>query len=424
LREREATNLTASLPAAPGVVYPTSTETVVVVAAGDLWRLSAAAPPVNLTASFAPRIAQLRAVDASRGKFFALLDGSPAFLDVRGDAVRATNLALPHADARLRGLSPKGAAAMYFANTSNGSHLWLIRPNETAIDSARLWSGNRWVAEIRRGQARRITYSALDGTVVQGWVLLPPGHTDGTRVPLVVRVYPGTMWDSRSPFLLPSTDYLEPELYAALGYAVLLPSMPAPAGSIADIPVEGLPNGVLPAIDTLIRLGIVDSNRMAVVGLSGGGYATLGLITQTNRFRAAIAVASYSNLISFYGTFYGQYRYGDSGHPQHAQVLRIMQMERGFQGMGGPPWGDLQRYVRSSPLFYAEKVDTPVMLVHGDMDFIPIQQAEEFFTALYRQDKRVRFVRYHGEGHGPASKPAVLDFWTKMESWLREMFGP
>jgi dipeptidyl aminopeptidase/acylaminoacyl peptidase len=68
----------------------------------------------------------------------------------------------------------------------------------------------------------------------------------------------------------------------------------------------------------------------------------------------------------------------------------------------------------------ADKITTPLMLVHGDQDFIPIQQAEEFFTALYRQDKRARLMRYQGEGHTIAYRANVLDLWQRMANWLAE----
>lgn len=146
----------------------------------------------------------------------------------------------------------------------------------------------------------------------------------------------------------------------------------------------------------------------------------MGLITQTSRFRTAIASASYSNLTSLYGSFYGQYRYGDAGSPQRAQVLRMLQFERGFYGADAPPWEQPERYRVNSPIWRVADVQTPLMLVHGDRDFVPIQQAEEFFTALYRQDKRVRFVRYAGEGHTITSRANVLDLWQRLTAWLEE----
>ena len=64
------------------------------------------------------------------------------------------------------------------------------------------------------------------------------------------------------------------------------------------------------------------------------------------------------------------------------------------------------------------------MLIHGDLDFIPIQQAEEFFTALYRQDKRAVLVRYQGEWHTIANRPNVLDLWQRIGAWLKETTAP
>jgi len=77
-----------------------------------------------------------------------------------------------------------------------------------------------------------------------------------------------------------------------------------------------------------------------------------------------------------------------------------------------------------SPLSYVDRIRTPVLLVKGEADFIPVQQAEEVFTALYRQGKRVRLVRYFGEGHTIAARANVLDLWRQFESWLKETMKP
>lgn len=72
----------------------------------------------------------------------------------------------------------------------------------------------------------------------------------------------------------------------------------------------------------------------------------------------------------------------------------------------------------------ADKVTTPLMMVHGDLDFIPIQQDEEFFTALYRQNKRAVLVRYQGEWHTIANRANVLDLWRRIADWLTETMTP
>jgi len=93
--------------------------------------------------------------------------------------------------------------------------------------------------------------------------------------------------------------------------------------------------------------------------------------------------------------------------------------------MAGPPWKDPQRYVRNSPLMFANRVETPLLVLHGDLDqAVPIQQAEEFFTALQRQNKPVTFIRYLGEGHVIKSPANVKDAWQRIYAWFDEFLGP
>lgn len=325
-------------------------------------------------------------------------------------------------EAAPRSASPSAPSLRVTNTLSEGTRLVLTRPSGADID---VWRGNAWVTALRTGRAEAISYVSMSGAPLTGWILYPPGHVAGQRIPIVTAVYPGTVYESRTlnDFDIFNPQFNHPQLFAALGYGVVLPSMPASDKPLQTDALKELPDGVLPLIDTLIARGIADSQRVAVVGQSAGGWATLGLIGQTGRFRSAVASASYSNLVSLYGTFYGQYRHGDAGRPQHAQLLRMLQFERGFYGADAPPWGQPERYRMNSPLWRAAAVATPLMLIHGELDFVPVQQAEEFFTALYRQDKRVELVRYAGEGHTVAGRANVLDLWERLAEWLRETMG-
>ncbi|MFN0106404.1 MAG: alpha/beta hydrolase family protein [Bryobacteraceae bacterium] len=200
-------------------------------------------------------------------------------------------------------------------------------------------------------------------------------------------------------------------------------ALPRPKDSTAFQSVATLSAGVLPAVDAVIARGIGDTDRVALVGNSGGGFAVMGILTQTPRFRTAVASAGYSNATSLYGTFYGQYRYGDGGPPEKGLILRMLQMEKGFMGFQAPPWQEPDRYHRASPILQAGNVRTPLMLVHGYSDFVPVQQAEEVFTALSRQDLRRVFLRYLGEGHRISNRENVIDLWTRLREWLTETMG-
>ena len=422
LTESGERDLTATIPGQPGALVPIGADSVFIESGGDVWRvdISEADPTPHLLTGNLGEIRRLRQLGDDR-RFYALVDGRPSFLELLDAALVAHPIPSPSTTATLRSVSPDSRTALFVDESGTGVQLWQVTLGRLSsrTDMTPVWSGNGWVSAIRLGTSRRLEYSSLTGRDLQAWLLLPAADAVGP-VPLVVSVYPGTVYRSSVPrSLRPTTgDFLHPQLFAALGYAVLLPSMPE-GGSPNGNPIDELRDGVLPALDAAIATGLVDPERVAVVGQSAGGYAVLGLIAQSDRFRAAVASASYSDLASLYGTFYGQFRYGDGGHPQHGQVFRIMQMERGFMRMGGPPWQEPERYRHNSPLTHVESIDTPLMLVHGDLDFVPIQQSEQMFTALYRLGREVRFIRYHGEWHTVSGQANVQHLWTQLDNWLK-----
>ena len=112
-----------------------------------------------------------------------------------------------------------------------------------------------------------------------------------------------------------------------------------------------------------------------------------------------------SHLISLSGTFDARFRYNDFSHPFFDEVSRVANISR----LDGPPWRDVERYARNSPMLAVENITAPLMIVHSDLDFVPIQQGEEMFSALRYLGKHVRFVRYWGEGHVLSSPANIAD---------------
>jgi dipeptidyl aminopeptidase/acylaminoacyl peptidase len=323
----------------------------------------------------------------------------------------------PTSDAELKIYDPSSGQVVFTANTGDRLQLWLVRPD---VPARLIVETNAFLKEIAKGNCTQINYRGLDGQDLKAWLLLPVSYEPGKRYPTIAWVYAGRIvgntpvdemslnWDW-SAFNL--------QLLASRGYMVLVPSMPLkPEGEASD-PYMELTKGVLPALDKAIELGYVDPNRLGVMGSSFGGFSTYGLVTQTNRFKAAISHAGISDFVSLYGTFDPTLRYED--FPTE-RLQMPYESESGQFRLLSAPWEDLGRYIRNSPISYVERVQTPLMIVQGDMDFIAMQQGEEFFTALYRQGKRARFIRYWGEGHGFDSPANTRDFWHKAFAWFDE----
>ena len=420
-------NLTEHLKTVPGELFSDSTgRNFVGMADGEVWRLNVdSGERTNLTAELDAKLAGITwpsdSVDRSAGFAYIIVSALHGQLIdyFRLDLAsgRTAPLARPSDFAMLVAYAPKSDISVFAAEERTGTYLTLVHGQQRRA----LIQTNTFLSEIAEGPLRQISYNSLDGQSLKGWILLPPSYESGKHYPLVTLVYGGTTYGDRTPGLSRINErgvLWNMQLLAARGYMVLFPSMPLrPYGDVDD-PLLKLTNGVLPAVSKAIDLGLADPDRLAVMGQSYGGFSTYGLVTQTNRFKAAIASAGFNDLISYYGTFTGyDKRYGSG---RYFGISVIGGFEAGQPRMGNPPWNDWGRYERNSPLFYVDRVQTPLLIVHGEVDSVPMEQAEEFFTALYRQGKRARFIRYWGEGHVLESPANVRDFWHQAYAWLDE----
>jgi dipeptidyl aminopeptidase/acylaminoacyl peptidase len=323
----------------------------------------------------------------------------------------------PHPDAYLAGYEPVRGTLLFAASGGTGTALWISQ--RPFGEFSQILETNTFLRDIAPGECRRIEYRSLDGEALGAWLILPPDYQEGRRYPVITWVYPGSIAGPTPRYLndISLSNALNLQIPAAQGYVILCPSMPlAPEGQ-PDDPMLRLPNGVLPAVERVVELGIADPERIFLMGQSYGGYATYGLITQTQRFKAAVALAGFCNLVSLYGTLDARSRYDDTAHEDQFMPASL---ESAWCCMGGAPWQDLGRYIRNSPIFQVDRVKTPLLIIQGDMDYVALQQGEEFFRALQRRGVHTRFVRYWGEGHvlqGPAN---IRDMWRQILAWLEE----
>jgi len=242
---------------------------------------------------------------------------------------------------------------------------------------------DKFAASLTLLEPEEIRFKSFDGTNVQGWLMKPHGFRENERYPLILSIHGGPhgMYGySFNPAF---------QVYAARGYAVLFLNPRGSSGygqKFSDGTLREWGGGdykdLMAGVDEALRkFPWLDRNRMGVTGGSYGGFMTNWIITQTSRFRAAVASASVSNLVSFYATSL----YQDLIHAE----------------FGGFPWDDYDLLWRWSPLRYVRAVETPTLFIHGELDNdVHITQAEEMYTALRRRGVETVLARYPREGHG------------------------
>jgi len=311
---------------------------------------------------------------------------------------------------------PVDTGSFLTAVGENGERI--VYMSENAHDPPDLWMSDSRFAEQRQitrlnpqlegyqmGMGTIVEWMGNDGGRLRGALLLPARYERGKKYPLVVWVYPGVPLSNMLDHF-GFGEYPGPfdfQLLATRGYAVLLPD----AQELTPDRMSGLANSVLPGINKVVEMGIADPERTAVMGHSQGGYAVLALLVETRRFKAAIAVDGWSDFTAYYGAMRA-----DGSSYQSSQAERQL---------GGPPWQYPLRYIQNSPLYYLDRVETPVLIVHGaEDDAHPAFLGTEAFIALRRLGKRVEFAKYEGEGHVPGDWGFrnQVDLANRMIRWL------
>ncbi|HEX3913131.1 MAG TPA: prolyl oligopeptidase family serine peptidase [Steroidobacteraceae bacterium] len=267
------------------------------------------------------------------------------------------------------------------------------------------------------GESRLVSWRGPYGEVLNGALLLPPEYSPGTAYPLIVVIYGGGrisddinsfgLMSARAGFWLP---YDNRQLLATRGYAVLLADTVAHVGH----PMRDIAQSVLPAVDRLVDDGVADPNRLGIMGHSYGGYSVLSVLVQTNRFKVAVASGATANLIESYGEML-----------EDGTVWKVSWAEEGQGRMGGSLWEHRDRFIENSPLFYLDRVTTPILLMHGTTDdAVAVHEADEIFVSLNRLGKDIRYVKYFGEGHNISGTEDVRDWSSRMISWFDTYLKP
>jgi dipeptidyl aminopeptidase/acylaminoacyl peptidase len=269
----------------------------------------------------------------------------------------------------------------------------------------RVSEANPQQEDYRWGSAELVHWKATDGQPLDGILYKPDGFDPDKKYPLMVYFYERNS-DNLHSYYTPAAgrSIINHSFYVSRGYLVFVPDIPYKTGE----PGPSAANAVLPGVQSLIDLGFVKKDKIGMQGHSWGGYQTAYLVTQTDMFACAESGAPVSNMTSAYGGI----RWGSG-------MSRMFQYERTQSRIGADLWSARQKYIANSPVFFADKVNTPLLILHNDEDgAVPWYQGIEMFVALRRLEKPAWLMNYNGEPHWVMKDANRMDFAIRMQQFF------
>ena len=259
-----------------------------------------------------------------------------------------------------------------------------------------------------------VTYQRADGVQLSGTLYLPPGYRDGQRVPMLMWAYPREFVDPALAGQVSGSDNRFTSIRGASHLLLLLqgiaifdgPTMPIiGSGETAnDTYVEQLVASAQAAVDKVVEMGVTERDTIGIGGHSYGAFMTANLLAHSDLFQMGIARSgAYNRSLTPFG----------------------------FQNERRTFWEATGIYAAMSPFFHADKIDEPILLIHGEADnnsgTFPIQSAR-MYMALKGHGATVRYITLPHESHGYAARESVLHTVAEMLNWanahVRKPSGP
>ncbi len=273
---------------------------------------------------------------------------------------------------------------------------------------------NPQISKFAWGEPELVEWSSIDGIPLQGVLIKPANYEEGKRYPVLVyfyRIESDRLYEFNQMRVNHRPNF---PFYTSNGYVMFLPDVKFDIGR----PGFSATKCLVPGVQKLIDMGVADPKGIGLHGHSWGGYQTAFVITQTNIFSAAVAGAPVSNMTSAY-----------SGIRWESGLARQMQYEQEQSRIGGSLWEYPERFIENSPVFFADRIQTPLLIQFGDEDgAVPWYQGIELYLAMRRLEKDCVFLQYRGEPHHLGKYPNKLDYSIKMKEYfdhyLRGMKAP
>ncbi len=263
---------------------------------------------------------------------------------------------------------------------------------------------NPQISEFAWGSAELVEWNSMDGIPLQGVLIKPGNYEPGKKYPVIVyyyRFFSQRLYEFNQTVINHRPCF---PFYASNGYVVFLPDIRFDVG----LPGPAATKCLVPGVQKIIDMGIADPDAIGLHGHSWSGYQTAFVITQTNLFTCAVAGAPVSNMTSAY-----------SGIRWGSGLARQFQYEKSQSRIGGSLWEKLELYIENSPVFFADRIETPLLILFGDKDgAVPWYQGIELYLAMRRLEKDCIFLQYRDEPHHPQKYPNKLDWFKKMKEYF------
>lgn len=259
--------------------------------------------------------------------------------------------------------------------------------------------------DVLSAGSKLITYVSAHGDTLEATLYLPANYVEGQSYPTITYIYE-RLTEEKNNYSQPAypSGGFNRAMYTNNGYAVLMPDIKYRLND----PGMSAVACVVPAVKAAIASGIVDEKNVAIHGHSWGGYQTSFLITQTDIFKAAVAGAPLTNMISMYSLIY--WNTGSSNQS-------IFESSQGRLTTGY--WDNWDAYVRNSPIYHIKKVNTPLIIMHNDKDgAVDYTQGVEYYNSLRRLNKPVVMLTYNGENHGLVKEVNRKDYAVRMMEYF------
>ena len=295
----------------------------------------------------------------------------------------------------------KHAPTMTFYKGNFREPINLYLTDTTFAEPQQLTKVNPQQDSVRWGTVELVNWVGNNGTNLEGLLYKPDNFDPSKKYPMLVYYYERnaeTLNDYKAP--APSRSTINIPYCISNGYLVFVPDIVYTTGA----PGPNAYDCIVPGVLTLMSKGFVDRDRIGIQGQSWGGYQTAYLVTRTNMFRAAMAGAPVANMTSAYGGI----RWGTG-------MSRMFQYEKTQSRIGGTLWDKPMNYIENSPLFYTNRIQTPLLLMANDADgSVPWYQSIEFYSALRRLNKPAWLLVYNGEDHNLTQRHNAKDLSIRM----------